>query len=82
MKSSPLCSRDEGREIFFTATDGQRKFRLTVSRAMLDDILGNHASEPDRKAWVKTRKTEILALIEGHAEADTGLSSVAVEEIS
>ncbi len=82
MKSSPLCSRDDGREVFFTATDGDRKFRVTVPKAMLDDVLGTSAGEADRKAWVKTRKNEMLDLIEGGAPAQDRLAGVAVEELS
>ncbi|MDA8585752.1 hypothetical protein N9L47_05690 [Rhodobacteraceae bacterium] len=65
MKTSPLCSRDDGREIFFTARLEQTKYRVTLSREMLDDICGDDATEKDRKAWVTTHKPEITASLNG-----------------
>ena len=60
IKTSPLCSRSEGREIYFTARIDDRKYKFTATEQMLDDICGNAATEPSRKAWVKDNTPAIL----------------------
>ena len=62
MKFSPLCTRDEGREIYFTARDDlDQKFRFTIPRAMLDEEVGAEADEAARKAWVGEHMPGILS---------------------
>lgn len=65
VKRSPLCSADDGREIFLTAKTPVTKFRLTVPRELLDDECGDAASETERKTWVETNIPQILAALPG-----------------
>lgn len=79
LKHSPLCSRNDGREIYFTAKDGEAKFRFVVAREVLDDVCGDMATEKTRKAWVKTNLTNILDVRLGAATAP--FDRVHVEEM-
>ncbi|MEO0356938.1 MAG: hypothetical protein AAF386_01345 [Pseudomonadota bacterium] len=64
MKHSPLCSRDDGREVFFTVkSDAGSKFRVTFAVAILDKELGADATEKARKSWVKTQLPATLTMI-------------------
>ncbi len=60
MKFSDLQSRDNGHEVFFTALDGKQKFRIVMSRELLDDECGDAATEAERHAWVNTHMPGIL----------------------
>jgi len=81
MKHSPLCTRDEGREIMFTAKDGEQKLRFVLTREMLDDICGATASAAQRKKWVSSNLTDILTA--RHAGlASAPFDRVTVEEIT
>ena len=82
MKNSPLCTRDEGREIYFTVNDGVTKYRFTVSREMLDDVCGDTAGEETRKAWVKDHLADILNARPEGAPISPPFNRVMVEEIS
>ena len=81
MKRSPLCVRDEGREIFFTARTEAGKFRVTVPRELLDDTCGDSTGEAGRKSWVNANITDILARLEGTA-THAPFNRIRVEEIS
>ena len=81
MEHSPLCSRDQGREITFTARDGGQKLRFTLPRSLLDQLCGNDAAEDKRKTWVKDHMSDILNIrTSGRAEAPLHL--VHIEEIA
>lgn len=82
MKNSPLCSRDDGREIYFTVDDGDTKYRFTLSREMLDDECGADASEEQRKSWVKNNLAEILNIRPEGAPYSPPYNRVLVEELS
>ena len=81
MKHSPLCSRDGGNEIMFTAKDGETKLRFVVSRELLDDECGTAANEAARKTWVKNHLPDILGLRAGMSSETPPLNRVRVEEI-
>ena len=81
MKHSPLCSRDNGREITFTAKDGEQKLRFTLPRSLLDQLCGDDAAEDKRKTWVKEHMSDILN-IRTTGRADAPLTQVHIEEIA
>ncbi len=81
MKHSPLCSRDGGTEIMFTAKDGDTKYQFIVPRELLDDECGDAASEVARKTWVNNHLSEILAVRTGLA-TQSPFNRVRVEEIA
>ena len=81
MKHSPLCSRDAGNEIMFTAKDGATKLRFTLPRDMLDEVCGAAANETARKSWVKSNLDDILALRGSSADAQPPFNHVRIEEI-
>ena len=81
IKHSPICARDEGREVFFTARADGTKYRLTVPREVLDDACGDDASEADRKAWARAHVPDILATLTS-ATAAAPFDRIRVEEIS
>ena len=81
MKTSPLCSRDNGREIFFTANVDGRKHRLTAPRELLDDLCGSTASEKQRKSWVTENKDACLGLL-AQTPITKPFDRILVEEIS
>ncbi len=82
MKQSPLCSRNEGREIYFTVNDGDTKYRFTVPQDVLDDVCGESADETLRKAWVKDNLSDILNARPEGAPIVPPFTSIIVEEIS
>ncbi|WP_108815950.1 hypothetical protein [Loktanella sp. Alg231-35] len=82
MKHSPLCSRDDGHEIMFTAKDGDQKLRFTLSRDMLDTTCGAAANEAARKSWVKDHMPDILALRTASVTPTAPFNRVRVEEIA
>ena len=81
MKHSPLCSRDDGREIYFTVNDGDTKYRITLSREMLDDACGDAATEETRKDWVTSHLAQILNARPEGAKISPPFNRVLVEEI-
>ena len=85
MKFSPLCTRDEGREIYFTGSEFDRKYRFTLSREMLDDECGDTASEADRKAWVEAHMPGVISALKARTEGGRvtpPYNRVLVEELS
>ncbi len=82
MKQSPLCSRNEGREIYFTVNDGFTKYRFTVPQALLDTECGAPANESVRKAWVKDNLADILNARPEGAPISPPFTHIIVEEIS
>lgn len=85
MKVSPPCTKDEGREVFFTARVDAQKYRLTVPRALLDDTCGEAANETARKAWVKAQMPDIKAWLTAKingAAVSAPYQRILVEEIS
>ena len=81
VKHSPMCARDEGREVYFTAKTDGKKYRFTLPRALLDDACGDAASEADRKDWAKAHVPDILATLTS-ATAAAPFDRIRVEEIS
>ena len=81
MKTSPLCSRDNGREVYFTAKAQDSKLRFTAPRELLDDVLGDDAKEATRKAWVTENKDIILAQ-RGATVTQPPFDRVRIEEIA
>ena len=81
VKHSPMCARDNGREVFFTAKADGTKYRLTVPREVLDDACGDQAPEADRKAWAKAHVQDILARLTSGMHR-TPFDRIRVEEIS
>ena len=63
MKHSPLCTRDAGREVYFTVAHDGSKYRLTLSRAFLDDECGAEADEAARRAWVTDNLPGVLSAL-------------------
>lgn len=82
MKHSPLCTRDDGKEVYFTVDDGDTKYRFTLSTEMLDDECGDAATEADRKAWVQNNLAHILNVRPEGAPFSPPFNRVIVEEIS
>ena len=82
MKHSPLCTRDEGREIYFTVNDGDTKYRFTVTREVLDGECGADAGEETRKAWVTDHLADILNARPEGAPISPPFTRIIVEEIS
>ncbi len=82
MKQSPLCSRNDGREIYFTVDDGFTKYRFTVPQQMLDGECGETATEAARKTWVQDNLHDILNARPEGAPISPPFTSVIVEEIS
>ncbi|WP_342075410.1 hypothetical protein [Yoonia sp. SS1-5] len=82
MKHSPLCSRDGGAEIMFTAKDGDAKYRFVMPRSLLDTACGATAGEVARKKWVTRHLPDILATRHGASTAPAPFNRVCVEEIS
>jgi len=82
MKHSPLCSRDDGREIYFTAKDGAQKLRFTLSQNLLNEICGDDAAEPARKTWVTDNMSNILTLRTNPDSAEAPFDRILVEEIA
>ncbi len=80
MKHSPLCMRDDGKEIMFTAKDGDTKYRFVLSRELLDETCGVDASEAERKKWVGTQLADILTARHG-TDLKPPFDRVHVEEI-
>lgn len=81
MKHSPLCSRDGGHEIMFTAKDGDTKLRFVLPRALLDAECGQTANEAARKTWVKSNLPDILAIRTSETAIKSPYNRVRVEEI-
>ena len=81
LKRSPLCSRDDGREIYFTVRRDAAKFRMTVPREMLDDEIGNAAGEKDRKIWVTANIANILEQLT-NSNSGAPFDRIRVEEIT
>lgn len=81
MKHSPLCTRQDGQEIHFTAKDDAGKYRFVISRELLDAACGNDASEAHRKEWVTAHMTEILSTRTGSGGANAPFNRILVEEI-
>jgi hypothetical protein len=82
MKHSPLCSRDGGNEIMFTAKDGDIKFRFVLPRDLLDAECGKTANEAARKTWVKANLQDILAARLNEVTTKKPFNRVRVEEIA
>ena len=82
MKHSPLCSRDNGKEIFFTATDGTRKWRFVLPRTLLDKACGEKTNETARKTWVKGQVPDILTAFTAGRDTTSLLNNIRIEEIS
>ena len=82
MKHSPLCSRDNGQEIMFTAQDGDQKLRFVLSSDLLDATCGADADEASRKSWVKDNMPDILAIRTGTAAPTAPFNRVRIEEIT
>ena len=66
MKHSPLCTRDDGREVYFTVAHDDGKYRLVVPCEFLDDECGANADETARRAWVKSSLPDILGVVTAH----------------
>ena len=81
MNHSPLCSRDDGKEITFTANDGEKKLRFVVPRELLDDECGDTADEAARKTWVEDHLPDILATHHATVALIAPFNRVRVEEI-
>lgn len=60
MKHSPLCTRNNGREVYFTVSHDGGKYRLTVPEDFLDDECGAAADEATRTAWVTDNMAHVL----------------------
>lgn len=82
MKHSPLCSWDDGREIYFTAKDRTQKLRFTVSRDVLDRNVGDTAPTSARKSWVKDNMSDILNIRTGDGTIAPPFDLIHVEEIA
>ena len=82
MKQSPLCSRNEGREIYFTVNDGTTKYRFTVPQDVLDGECGADASQAARETWVRDNMPDILNARPEGAPISPPFTSIIVEEIS
>lgn len=82
MKHSPLCSRNDGCEVYFTAKDGPQKLRFTAPQGLLDDVCGADAPETARKTWVKENMTDILQLRTGDGTARMPFARIQIEEIA
>ena len=78
LKASPLCSRDDGKEIYFTVKLPPRKLRVTYPRAYLNAACGEAAPEKARKAWVSAERPALLAALADQKPTDT---AVLIEEI-
>ena len=85
MKHSPLCTRDDGRTVYFTVSHDGAKYRLTLSGAFLDAECGADADEASRKAWVGDRLPDILGVLTartGGGRVKPPFGDVMVEEIT
>ena len=84
MKHSPLCTRDGGREVYFTVAHDSGKYRLVVPWEFLDDNCGDSASEATRREWVKGNLPDILGVLTAHTGGGTvkaPWTRIVVEEI-
>ena len=41
----------------------ERRYRVTVPRAMLDDEVGDDTSDEQRRSWIRTHLAEILGTV-------------------
>ena len=78
LKASPLCSRDDGKEVYFTVKLSSRKLRVTYPSAYLNAACGQGAPEETRKAWVSAERPALLAALADQEPTDT---AVLIEEI-
>lgn len=81
-KMSPLCSRQEGREVYFTAKLDERKLSISFPDVLLEKACGQDASEAKRKVWVKEHRTQLLNALAAARPVPTEFSDVLIEEIS
>lgn len=80
LKQSPLCSRRDGREIYFTVRADDGKRRVVVPQGLLDERCGADAGETPRKAWVKENMANILVCVTGRPKVP--FDRVLVEDIA
>ena len=81
MKRSPLCSRDNGREVHFTFRENEREAKVILSTEMLDDTLGDVATESQRLEWVEDNIENILNAAR-NGVAQSPFDRVLVKELS
>ena len=81
-KWSPLCSRHQGREVYFTARTEARKLSVVFPEEFLDQVCGRTADEGARKSWVKAQREELRDAIAFAKPTPPDLSHVLIEEIS
>ena len=79
LKASPPCTRNNGREIYFTVKRNAEKLRITYPDAYLDKACGADANEQARKAWVAAQKPALLAALAQNTHPDT---AILIEEIT
>ena len=85
LKHSPLCSRDNGNELFFTVKKTDAKYRVVVPCELLDDACGNSGTGSARKAWATQHMPQLLDAFNARSEgglAHDPFNRILVEEIS
>lgn len=79
-KFSPLCSRDDDREIYFAAKLNNQKLQGLLPALFLNETYGNNSGKTDLSALINEQKIHVANTNSSNAPLPPKLPDVLIEE--